>query len=274
MAEGVRPWLWPRWNLTMIARAALLACGLTAWSGEALGAEIACWLDRGVLVAPATAAGVSGDFIIDTGADHSAIHNTRAQAAGHTEAQLSGEVRLAGASLAQRDLAVEDLDARTWAFPTPIAGVIGADILRAYVVELETTPCRLTLAASGVLPPAHGAAAAISWRGATPVVAAAVSDGPRARAVALTPATGLDAAVRLSPTIVSAPEATAKALAPFKDGRAELRALSLGGALFETLQAGLSEGTQAADGAVGLEVLGRWRLRFDFPASRLHLMNR
>ncbi len=255
----------------MVARAALLACGLAAWSGGALGAEIACWLDRGVLVAPATAAGVSGDFIIDTGAGHSSIHDTRARAAGAEGEVLVGEVRLAGARVAERDLAVEDLDARTRAFPTPIAGVIGADILKDFVVELDTTPCRLTLASPGALARPVGSDVPISWRGALPVVAGALSDGPTARALALIPATGLDAAVRLSPAIATVPGADPRAMAPFGEGRAELRALSLGDTLFEHLQAGLSDGQADADGAVGLQVLGRWRLRFDFPAGRLHL---
>lgn len=273
MAEGVRPWLWPRWDLRMIARAALLACGLAAFSGKAMAAEIACWLDRGVLVAPATAGGVSGDFIIDTGAGHSAIHNTRAQAAGVEGDSLAGEVRLAGARVAARDLAVEDLDARTWAFPTPIAGVIGADILRGFVVELDTSPCRLTLAAAGGLPRVSGASLPMVWRGAVPVVTGALSDGPTARTVALTPATGLDAATRLSPSIAAVPGAETKSLSPYEAGRAELRALSLGGALFEHLRAGLNDEAATSDGAVGLAVLGRWRLRFDFPAGRLHLIS-
>ncbi|MFT4934981.1 MAG: hypothetical protein ACI9LT_001669 [Pseudoalteromonas distincta] len=257
----------------MIARAALLACGLAAFSGEAMGAEIACWLDRGVLVAPAAAAGVSGDFIIDTGADHSSIHNTRAQALGADGETLVGEVRLAGARLADRDLAVEDLDARTWAFPTPIAGVIGADILQGFVVELDTAPCRLTLASAGALPRAQGPALPMVWRGAVPTVAGAISDGPRARSVTLIPATGLDAAARLSPAVATVPGGETKSLSAYESGRAELRALSLGGALFERLRAGLSDGELAADGTVGLEVLGRWRLRFDFPAGRLHLIS-
>lgn len=257
----------------MIARAAMLAWGLVAWSGEGRAAEIACWLDRGVLVAPATAAGVSGDFIIDTGADHSAIHNTRAQAAGVEGESLTGEVSLAGARVAALDLAVEDLDARTWAFPTPIAGVIGADVLRGFVLELDTSPCRMTLAAAGVLPRLRGSGLSMSWQGAVPVVAGAVSDGPVARRVALIPATGLDAAIRLSPSIAAVPGAEAKRLQPYEEGRAELRALSLGGALFEQLRAGLNDGQTIADGAVGLEVLGLWRLRFDFPAGRLHLIS-
>ncbi|MDP3490428.1 MAG: aspartyl protease family protein [Phenylobacterium sp.] len=258
----------------MIARAALLACGLAAWSGEALASEIACWLDRGVLVAPATAAGVSGDFIIDTGADHSAIHNTRAQAAGYEGDTLSGEVSLAGARVVRQGLAIEDLDARTWAFPTPIAGVIGADILRAFVVELDVAPCRLTLATGGESPPARGLSLPISWTGPSPTIDAAVSDGPRAMVLALTPATGLDAGLRLSPQIADIPGAEAKTVGPFESGRAELRALSLGGELFEAVQTGLTDGAGAADGALGLQVLGRWRLRFDFPAARLYLADR
>ena len=255
----------------MVARAALLACGLAAWSGEALSAEIGCWLDRGVLVAPATAAGVSGDFIIDTGADHSSFHNTRAQAAGVEGDSMAGEVRLAGARVAERELAIEDLDARTWAFPTPIAGVIGADILRDFVVELDTSPCRLTLASAGDLPRPVGSSLPISWHDALPVVPGALSDGPTARIVTLVPATGLDTAVRLSPALAAVPGGDAKAMSPYGQGGAELRALSLGNRLFEDLQVGLSDGQTKADGSVGLQVLGRWRLRFDFPAGRLHL---
>ena len=89
--------------------------------------------------------------------------------------------------------------------------------------------------------------------------------------MALIPATGLDAPARLSPAIAKVPGADPKAMAAYGEGRAELRALSLGNTLFEDLQAGLSDGQAGADGAVGLQVLGRWRLRFDFPSGRLHL---
>ncbi|MDZ4320184.1 MAG: hypothetical protein U1A07_15315, partial [Phenylobacterium sp.] len=60
---------------------------------------------------------------------------------------------------------------------------------------------------------------------------------------------------------------------PYEAGRAELRALSLGAELFEHLRVGLNDEATTSDGAVGLEVLGRWRLRFDFPAGRLHLIS-
>lgn len=258
----------------MMVRTAALVCGLTAACSPVAAAEIACWLDRGVLVAPAVAAGVAGDFIIDTGANHSVLHNTRAQAAGHEGAGLTGDVNLAGAVMAGRDLTIEDLDARTRAFPTPIAGVIGADILRDYVVELSTTPCRLNLASPGTLSTAPGRSLPITWLGATPVVSAAVSDGPTARVVALSPATGLDTAVRLSPAVASAPGADTLALAPHGATRADLRALSLGEVLFERVPTGLSDGQSQADGAIGLMVLRRWRLRFDFPAQRLYLIDR
>lgn len=257
----------------MRLRAAAVIFSIASAGSQAQAAEIACWLDHGVLVAPAQAAGMAGDFIIDTGAAQSSVHNTRAQGAGFEGERLSGEVRLAGARLDGRDLAIEDLDARTWAFPTPIAGVIGADILRGFVVEVGTTPCRLTLspAAQGVTVPG-GQAVPLVWRGGVPLVLAAVSDGPRALQVELTPSTGLDAPVRLSPAHADAPGAEPKVLAPYEAGRATLRALSLGGTLFENLPAGLTAPTAAADGAIGLAVLGRWRLRFDFPAGRLHLI--
>ena len=89
----------------------------------------------------------------------------------------------------------------------------------------------------------------------------------------MTPSTGLDAAVRLSRSVAEVPGAAEPGkLGPYGPVRAELRALSFAGALFENLPAGLLyEDDTARLGAVGPSVLARWRLRFDFPAGRLEL---
>ena len=132
----------------MSARLIAAASALCFASEAAVAAEVPCWLDQGVLVAPAQVAGLAGDFIIDTGAVRSALHNTRAQSAGIDGERTNGAVRLAGHATPPQDLAIVDLDAQTWDFPTPIAGVIGTDVLSGFVLEVETAPCRLTQPAS------------------------------------------------------------------------------------------------------------------------------
>ena len=100
-----------------------------------------------------------------------------------------------------------------------------------------------------------------------------MADDRSALAGPMTPATGPDAAVRLSPSAAAGSGAAEPGkLGPYGSARAELRALSFAGVLFERLPAGLlAEGDAARLGAVGPAVLARWRLRFDFPAGRLEL---
>ena len=91
-----------------------------------------------------------------------------------------------------------DLDARNIAMPTPIAGVIGADLLSAYVVDVRFTPCRLALWPAARAP---RKAAAVTMpmrvRKGPAIVTAAVSDGTTARRGDFVAATGQDLAVRL-----------------------------------------------------------------------------
>ena len=51
--------------------------------------------------------------------------------------------------------------------------------------------------------------------------------------------------------------------------RAQLRAASFAGTLFENLPSGLAD--MEADGIIGAPLLARWRLRFDFPGGKLLL---
>jgi len=256
-----------------LALSALLALLAT----PALAGEAPCWFENGVVVVGAEVMGVPGDYILDTATAHTVLAESQAQAAGFAETALTGEVRLAGVALAGRPVAVSDLDLRTGALPTPIAGVIGADVLRPYVVDVSFAPCRVALRAPGAAP-GFGAARRLPlrWVADRPVVAAAVADGPHALAGAFAPATGADTAIRLSDAHARAPGAAKpKELYPYGVLRPRLRALSFAGELFENLPAGLlqAEGPDLS-GQIGAPLLARYRLRFDFPAGRLLLSPR
>lgn len=246
---------------------ALAALWLAPASAQAAG----CWLEHGVVVVPASVAGVAGDYILDTGSPTTQLHETRAQMAGLPPA-FRGQVRVDGLKLVDRAVVVVDLDARTYAFPTPIAGVIGADLLSAYVVDVSFAPCRVEIWPAAKAP-RFGAQSslAMAMAGGSPVVDAAVADGPRTAVGRFVVATGLDSGVRLSEALASVPGAGAEDVAPYGRLRAELRALSFAGQLFEMLKAGLQPQVAGAVGAIGPPVLARWSLRFDFPRGRLLL---
>lgn len=253
-----------------LALAALVALApATARAGDAQ-----CWLDHGVLVVPAVVAGVAGDYILDTGAPATLLHETRAQGMGLEATALRGEVRVAGLRLPDRPILVADLDARTAAFPTPIAGVIGADVLAGRILDIGFAPCRVALNVKARAPrfPTEAALPFRLERG-TPVITAAVADGPRAASGGFVASTGADAAVRLNGRLASVPGASnLDSLQPFASARASLRALSVGGVLFENLKVGLSPAS-ADDilGTIGAGVLARWTIRFDFIGGRLLL---
>ena len=260
----------PTVTRTILALSALLA--LTA--APALAGEAKCWFENGVVVVGAEVMGVPGDYILDTATPHTLLADSQAQLAGYAETALTGEVRLAGVVARGRPVAVQGLDLRTGAFPTPVAGVIGADILKDYVVDVSFAPCRVALRPAGHVPPFRAAASLpMGWIAERPVVTAAVADGPHAFSGAFTPATGADTGVRLSDgltTVKRAPKP--KELYPYGVYRPRLRAFSFAGILSENLPAGLIQ-AEAPDlaGQIGAPILSRWRLRFDFPAGRLLL---
>lgn len=249
---------------------ATFACAV-AFAGLAAPAragEVACVYEQGVLVAPASVAGIAGDYIIDTGGAATLLHETRAQGNGFAEVDVTGEVRLAGLSLPARPARVQDLDARTFPFATPIAGVIGTDVLGGYVVDVDFAPCRLRIFRPEEAP-AFRADAALPIAG----LPAAVSDGPTSLRGRFVAATGLDRPVRLSPRIASVPQAKAEDVAPYGAGKPRLRALSFQGRLFENLPSGLTDEAAPLDGAIGPAVLSAWSLRFDFSRGRLLLQD-
>ncbi|MBP7815400.1 MAG: hypothetical protein KA085_04700 [Phenylobacterium sp.] len=241
------------------------------WLAPAPAQAAACWLEQGVVVVPASVAGVAGDYILDTGSPATQLHETRAQMAGLPSA-FAGDVRVDGLRLTDRPVVVVDLDARTYAFPTPIAGVIGADVLSAYVVDVAFAPCRVDIWPVGRAPRFHAdARLAMRLTGGRPIVTAAVADGPRTALGGFVIATGLDSATQLDEALASVPGAAPLDVAPYGPRRAGLRALSFAGELFEALSAGLQPPVGGAIGAIGAPVLSRWSLRFDFPRRRLLL---
>jgi len=254
-------------------RLALLTLLALAASPARAGAA-ACWFENGVVVVGAEVMGVSGDYILDTATPHTLLAETQAQAAGYAETALTGEVRLGGVTLKGQAVAVADLDMRTGALPTPIAGVIGADVLRPYVLDVSFSPCRVALAPAGQAPRfAAESALPITWVAERPTVAATASDGPHTQAGAFAPGTGADTLVRLSDAVASVSGAAKpRELYPYGVLRPRLRAFSFAGGLDENLPAGLLKAEDPAlTGQIGAPLLARWRLRFDFPAGKLLL---
>ena len=250
------------------------AAALIALAPGAQAAETACWYEQGVLVAPASVAGLAGDYILDTGAARTLLHETKGQMAGYLAPDQRGQIRIAGLTLADRPFTVADLDARTAAFPTPIAGVIGADVLAAYVVDVTFAPCRVSIrpaAEAGAFP----AVATAPFRAdrTLPTARATVSDGVRAFGVDFLLSTGTNAAVRLDTRLAGAPgEARPERLLPGGGARARLAAISFAGRLVTGVPAGLVIGEDPdLGGVIGAPLLAKWRVRFDFPQRRLLL---
>ena len=257
-----------------MTRAFPLAVALALAATPALAGEAACWFEGGVIIVSGEVMGVPGDYILDTATPHTQLAETQAQAAGYAEVSLVGAVRLAGLDLSGRAVAVADLDLRTGALPTPIAGVIGADVLRAYVLDVSFAPCRVVLSPAGGAPRFRARVSLpLAWVADRPGVAAAVADGPRAVSGLFALATGADTGLRLSDAIAGvARAAKPDELYPYGIYRPRLRAFSFAGALRENLPAGLMKAEDPAlAGQIGAPLLARYRLRFDFPAGRLLL---
>lgn len=233
--------------------------------------ETSCWFERGVIVAPASVAGLAGDYIFDTGTPGTQLHETKAQGAGLVEPSQRGDMRIAGLTLPDRPFTIVDLDARTAAFTTPIAGVIGADLLAGYVVDVSFAPCRLAIYPARQAPRFAGEAVlALRQVDGVATAHAAVSDGPRALAGDFVVATGADTPIRIAQGLASVPGASPEEALPGGERRARLRAASFAGDLFENVSSGLVAEAGAA-GVLGGPLLSRWRLRFDFPHGRLIL---
>ena len=261
-------------GLTVTARTLALVILASATASAAAAGETACRLERGVVVVPAQVAGIPGDFILDTATPQTQIDETRAQGEGFAEGPVEAEVRLAGVTLPRRSVTIVDLDLRTWAFETPIAGVIGADVLRDFVVDVSFTPCRVRLSRPADAPAFRVATdLAITWIAGTPSVRAQVSDGTRALEGDFAVGTGADRPVRLDEGLAS----VAGALKPqelylWGDLAPRLEVLSVAGDDLPQAPAGLLKADEAgALGLLGPAAFALAPLRFDFPAGRLRV---
>ncbi|WP_297511212.1 hypothetical protein [uncultured Caulobacter sp.] len=249
----------------------LLALGLPlSLAGAARAGETACWFENGAVVAPAVIGVMAGDYVIDLSAPRTLLHETKAQMEGITDPEITLPVEVAGLKAAGVSVKVADLDARGAGFVTPIAGVIGMDVLAGHGVEIDFRRCRLRIdrpwrAGRQVVLP-------VMVIDGLPTISAAVSDGPRALSGAFALDTASKAMTRLASRGAAATgklDASARNLAP-----ATLRALSLDGVLAENVPASLAD--DLPDGIAGTLGTGLWarhRLRLAADGKSLAIAN-
>ncbi len=217
---------------------------------------------------PAILDRAGGDWLIDIAEPHTLLHETRAQMEGIVEPSTTGSLRFAGQRLNGLPVAVADLDPRAPGFAPPIVGAIGADVLGRFVVDLELSPCRLTLHVPGAAPPLIGVVLPLALVDGRPTVRAAVSDGHRAMAGAFVIDTASKASVRLAIPAAHGPnDGDPRQWAP-----TWIRALSVGGRLVEKPSAARgAELPPSVAGALGMGFLSGYRVRIDIPGGRLVL---
>lgn len=256
-------------RVAALAPAALVPAVLLLAPGPARAGETVCWREGGTLVVPARVAGIAGDFILDTGTPRSLLHDTAAQTYGYDTDQVTGDLRLAGVTIPAADLAVADLDVRTWNLPTPVAGVIGADVLKGFVVDVRYAPCRVRISRPGHAPRFAGRRLRLGWDGGRPTVRAVVGDGVHDLAGAFVIATGANAPVRLADDLAQAPADKPDELYPGGVWLARLPVVRFAGVLGQDVPAGLMKPDGEVAGVLGAGALAHFRLRFDFPRNRL-----
>jgi hypothetical protein len=250
------------------------AISIAAHPARAGGTQ--CWIDNGAVVVPAAFGDIAGDFIFDLSAPHTQLHLTTAQSNGlaadpAVPPEAQGVVTLAGERIPV-SISVADLDARQWGFPTSLDGIIGADVLAGYVVDLQFSPCRLTLQRRAA-PAEVVTRLPIEIVAGVPTFAATVSDGVKTRSgqfVIDTGAAGVRIvaaharfsrlSARVDPTSRDRPPAR---LAGLSIGRVELHDLSA------ALQIDAAEGVL---GGVGTDVWSRYVLRLDLRRQVLELL--
>ena len=249
-----------RCRVPVLALSLVLAAS-TAWAGET-----ACWFENGAVVAPAVIGDMAGDYVIDLSAPRTLLHETKAQMAGITEPELPLSVEVAGLKTPAMPIRVADLDARGAGFVTPIAGVIGMDVLAGHSVEIDFAQCRIRIdqpwrARRQVVLP-------VEVVEGLPTIVAGFSDGPVALQGAFAIDTASKAMARLSTRGAAATgklDMTARHKAP-----ASLRALSIGGVLAENVPASLADDLpDGVAGTLGTGLWGRHRLRLAADARTL-----
>ncbi len=257
----------------MIRAAALATVLSLAAAGSARAGEATCWVDNGAVVVSASMGDIAGDFVLDLATPKSELHLTRALSEGIITPDFRAPVRLAGMKLGVADIAVANLNARTWGFTTEISGVIGADLLDGYVVDLTLAPtCRIALWRGKA--PAFDARSSLKLTtlDGAPLVTAEITDGTSARAGLFALETG-GAGVRLSPRI-AALSRTKKGIDPNSrtDPPAWLRGVSIAGDGWSDLPSALDpDAPPDRLGDLGLAVWRRYAVRIDLKRRFLEL---
>ena len=245
---------------------------LVASAGTARAGETRCWVDRGVLVVPAAFGDVAGDFILDLSSAKSVLHVDAALSDGIETAQSTGTLRLAGESI-PATLQVASLDARTLGLPSTIMGLVGADALSGYVVDIRFDPCRVRLW-RGRAPRFHATATlSIQMTEGVPAIRATISDGRTALAGRFAIDTGTPA-VRLSAQVAALGRPPAKGVDPASrlDPPARLDALGLAGEAQRRLPAALEDDLPATlTGGIGVAAWARYDVRIDLVRNEVQL---
>jgi hypothetical protein len=255
------------------AVASLILLGALATAPGACAGEAQCWYENGALVVPAALGDIAGDFILDVSAPRSALHNTIAEGAGNEGDQVVGTLRIAGERLSGLTVAVEDLDARSVGFDTTINGVIGADVLQRFVVEIEFDPCRVMFHRRAPRRRAGAVRLKVSRVADVPAVEATAFDGVRTRRGLFAIDTA-SAGVRMNPEETSFSRPLPEGVDPTLRHRppARLAALSFAGRVFPRTPAGLLETpTPGLTGAIGDVVWSHYRMRLNLKAGWLEL---
>lgn len=258
-----------------------LACGAAWASTPRDGTQ--CWIDNGALVAPAAFGDIAGDFLIDLSTPVSMLHDTRARLDGIEATFVTRDLLFAGRTVAAVPMVVANLDSRTRDFATVINGVVGADVLSRFVVEIDVSPCRIRLTPwtarrRGERRRRRATRLAVAIVGGRPLAEARITDGVGV-------SSGLFALDTASwPTTLFGDRLSRQPPATGAPPLIRLRAMTLGGRLFEQIPAEVfpldardaaSEATlqtAAARGAIGLSVLSGWRLRLDMHDGWIELL--
>jgi hypothetical protein len=248
-----------KWPASLRVAATLVAGTLTA--GSARSGEMGCWFENGALVVPAAFGDIAGDFILDASAPTSQLHVTRAQSAGIETDRARADLEVAGQRIGGFAMAVADLDARSKGFTTNIAGVLGADALKPFVVDIDFAPCRVRFSRRAPAALAGPVRLRVRTIEGVPTVAAAISDG-------VTSAKGwfaidtASAGTRIARASLSRPPPAGVDPASRQDPPARLRAISLAGRLFEQSPSGLSpDASRDLAGSIGGAVWSRLHMR-------------
>ena len=254
---------------------AALTFGFAWLAGAAASAgETPCWLDRGVLIVPAALGDIAGDFILDVSAPKSELHLTAALAAGIETPVDVATLRLAGLALDGASFEVASLNARTWGFPTNVVGVIGADVLAPFVVDIDFHPCRVALWAGPVAALAGAVALPIRPLDGAPSFTATAFDGRTALSGPFAIDTG-SAGVRISDAKAAYSRPPGGDDWAWRlDQPARLAALTMPGATLSNVRAALQPGAPPdVVGSVGTDVWSRYaKIRIDQRSGRLELV--